>query len=481
MTDDIEPLERRPTELPEAAHVIRCFGGIRPTASLLGVAVSTVQGWKERGAIPKTRHQAIFEAAAQRGLDLTAEVSLERTTSSSPSEQSALQSAGPTAVRSPEPAPPASVEPTGSAQTQAARRSGGVAWLALVLAAAGLIAILTQPRWQPILFPDAQRDAAVPTSTLSIDNQIATIERRITGLEGRQAELLAGSDAAAVRISSLEERAQELSALSESTVSSPELASLTDRIAALEVSAVDETPSEALTAELRTLGDRLAELERDLAGQGAAVDQGAVKASIVALSTEVAAWSARLATLEAARVAGKESAAPIILAIGQLDAAIRTGKPFASAFDRVQTLAGDDFIVAGALAPLSVWADQGVPTRTDLRRRFNLLLAELAQPTDAGATDGWWPRIRGQLRGLVTVRRVGDGENAPPLSRAEQAVERGDLAVAVAALEGGVVSESEVVRQWITHAKARLAADAALASLEGHALDQLAKSGASIP
>ena len=79
------------------------------------------------------------------------------------------------------------------------------------------------------------------------------------------------------------------------------------------------------------------------------------------------------------------------------------------------------------------------------------------------------------------MRRVGDGENAPPLSRAEQAVERGDLAMAIRALEGGVVSESEVVRQWITHARARLATDATLVLLEGHALDQLAKPGAKIP
>ena len=70
MTDDIEPLGHRTAELPDAAHVIRCLGGIRPTASLLGVAVSTVQGWKERGAIPANRHQAILEAAPQQCVQL---------------------------------------------------------------------------------------------------------------------------------------------------------------------------------------------------------------------------------------------------------------------------------------------------------------------------------------------------------------------------------------------------------------------------
>ena len=39
----------------DAARVIEAFGGIRPMAKKLGVAVTTVQGWKERNAIPIRR------------------------------------------------------------------------------------------------------------------------------------------------------------------------------------------------------------------------------------------------------------------------------------------------------------------------------------------------------------------------------------------------------------------------------------------
>ena len=53
-----------------ALAVITAFGGIRPMAKALGVAVSTVQGWKERGAIPANRHEAILNAARAQKVEL---------------------------------------------------------------------------------------------------------------------------------------------------------------------------------------------------------------------------------------------------------------------------------------------------------------------------------------------------------------------------------------------------------------------------
>lgn len=53
-----------------ALAVIQRFGGIRPMATKLGVAVSTVQGWKNRGAIPESRHDEILAAARSNNIDL---------------------------------------------------------------------------------------------------------------------------------------------------------------------------------------------------------------------------------------------------------------------------------------------------------------------------------------------------------------------------------------------------------------------------
>jgi uroporphyrinogen-III synthase len=53
-----------------ALAVIQRFGGIRPMAHKLGMAVSTVQGWKNRGAIPESRHDEILAAARANNIDL---------------------------------------------------------------------------------------------------------------------------------------------------------------------------------------------------------------------------------------------------------------------------------------------------------------------------------------------------------------------------------------------------------------------------
>jgi len=56
----------------QAERIIARFGGIRPMAAKLGIAVTTVQGWKERGTIPQPRHGEILTAAEAEGITLDA-------------------------------------------------------------------------------------------------------------------------------------------------------------------------------------------------------------------------------------------------------------------------------------------------------------------------------------------------------------------------------------------------------------------------
>ncbi|MFL2659407.1 MAG: carph-isopro domain-containing protein [Alphaproteobacteria bacterium] len=49
----------------QVEQIISKLGGIRPTASKLGVAVSTVQGWKERNHIPVGRRKSIEDILGQ--------------------------------------------------------------------------------------------------------------------------------------------------------------------------------------------------------------------------------------------------------------------------------------------------------------------------------------------------------------------------------------------------------------------------------
>ena len=51
--------------------IIKKFGGLRPMSSKINVPVSTIQGWKKRGRIPKSRHADIQSAAQLHDIELT--------------------------------------------------------------------------------------------------------------------------------------------------------------------------------------------------------------------------------------------------------------------------------------------------------------------------------------------------------------------------------------------------------------------------
>lgn len=55
------------------ADVIAAFGGLRPMASQLGVAASTVQGWKDRNKIPENRLNAIAQKMQELHINLDGE------------------------------------------------------------------------------------------------------------------------------------------------------------------------------------------------------------------------------------------------------------------------------------------------------------------------------------------------------------------------------------------------------------------------
>jgi hypothetical protein len=464
MTNNSESTGHRTTELSDAAHVIESFGGIRPAASLLGVAVSTVQGWKERGVIPQNREQVITDVAALHGIDLAGDKT-ESSKSSSAVRASPMPDDHDSSAAKSRTAPP--VKQPSSASTKTKRSSGSVAWVALAVAGTALIAVISQPNWAPVLFPESSREAKLPPpiAALLSSDIIANLENHIAAVE--------------VRLAGLSTRIEAAELL-------PDVSPLNERIASLVLASGNESNAGEMAADLSALANRMAALEGQLSGESigsdAAAEIASLRAGILALSVEVAAWSTRLEALETVPTSQGGAAAALVLAIGQLDAAIRTGGPFASALDRVRTIGEGDFIVAGALAQLTVWAEDGIPTIGDLRLRFRPFVRALMQPGEVDAARvGWWPRVRSRLAGFVTVRRIGEGDDLSPIAQIELAVERGDLAVGVAALEERAASDSEAIQSWLIHAKARLAAEAALTSLGAHTLDELKRIGMATP
>jgi uroporphyrinogen-III synthase len=163
----------------------------------------------------------------------------------------------------------------------------------------------------------------------------------------------------------------------------------------------------------------------------------------------------------------------LVLAIGQLRELMGRGAPYAGALAAARSLAADDQAALQLLAAMEGAAERGVPTRAALRERFEKVATEAARADRVAQAEGWWRPIAERLSSLVTWRRVdavqGDGTEAI-LARAEQRVAADDLAGAVAESEKLQGPAAAAMQGWLADARARAAADAAMARLTTHVL-----------
>ncbi|MDJ0943498.1 MAG: uroporphyrinogen-III synthase [Kiloniellales bacterium] len=483
-----------------AVSVIGRFGGIRPMAQKLGIAVSTVQGWRERGVIPKGRHGQIRAAAAAGGIALPDEeldAAGKRTAAASaePSGPAKLpgpkpetpkpeaprpEAAKPETRKSdlskpdaPEPAePPSDAKPaprssmaTAAAAGRGSRSSsaplsGGGGWLfgfllgALVFLGGLGIAVLSRDTWLPLLGEPSGVVVAEPSPELL--ERLDALERALSAQEGA-----AGAEFAA-------EIGRLRAALS--------------RVEA-EVGAGASTSSEAQAA-LSGLEARLSSLDRRVAqlGRRTGADE-ALRADLDDLAARLDAIEGRLVALPQVgpdgRIALPEQVA-VVLAIAQLRDALRRSAPFARELDALTRLAGGDAELAAVLDTLAPNAAAGIPTRESLRAEFPQVARAIAAAGAGAGEEGWLAGVRRRLSDLVTVRPVGGdavGEDPGAVAaRAEARVAAGDLAGALAELDGLSGRAAAAAADWRRAARARGAAEDALQLLGGRVVESLAPS-----
>ena len=466
--------------------VIARFGGIRPMAGTLGVAVSTVQGWRERGAIPSRHHGRVLEAARAAGIEIgpadlgAAAGPSTATAASAPAPKSAASAASRAARKQaseppprPEPRPEPKLESKGAPKPppvtpksappppQVAAPSPGRSWLAgallgaLLLGAGASGAFLARDLWVPLVDPEYGR---------SDGGAVMALERRITELESATPLATLGSEA--------------LAPLAES------LAALEDRVAALAdpgAGAEAEARFAALAARLDRLaagipdGAALAEASQRIEDLAARIEDVAARPDP---APEISMLTRQVAKLAAARTETAATAsadAAFSLAVLQLRAALQGSGPFTAELGLLRDLAASDALAEGAevaalVAPLAVHAETGVPSLAGLKAEFPAAARAALIAARGGAGPGWWAGVVRRLSELVILRPVGRVEGASPgavLARAETWIRADDPGAALdelAALEGPA---AEALRAWREAAGARAAARQALAGLGG--------------
>lgn len=226
---------------------------------------------------------------------------------------------------------------------------------------------------------------------------------------------------------------------------------------------------------------RLAEIETQMK----ALDPAALKARIDGLESSLkdtrnfveeaqtgssvtgAALVERLGALEEQlkKVAPRPAAANAaeVVALGTLQDALASGKPFAKELGVVRSMLGE---AAAPLAPFESSASAGLPTIAALRQRFAELAPKLAREPEA--KGGYFSKLLSSASRLVEVRPVGEvaGTSAGAVTaRIETRLAKNDLSAALDEAAQLPEPAKTEAADWVASAKQRRDAGEAVKKL----------------
>lgn len=168
-------------------------------------------------------------------------------------------------------------------------------------------------------------------------------------------------------------------------------------------------------------------------------------------------------------------ASAIIGIAARLSAAVESGLPFTTDLALLTPFAQGDAKLGESTTVLQTYAQSGVASRPALVAEFPAV-AKAALADDV-ADDSFGERLLGKVRGLISLRRVGndvEGDGTEPkLARAEAALEAGDLARAVALVKTLPPQTARATAGWLSRAEAHLAAKQAADQISAQAVTLL--------
>ncbi len=297
---------------------------------------------------------------------------------------------------------------------------------------------------------DIVANAAVETARRDLNARLDDLEKRLRALSATAAEKPAGSDPV---VADLRSRVEALEGR-------PAAARPASPPAGMPTAEADKEMA-VLRAEIVTLHTALQALDQSVTGQ---------REQTKALGD---ALGARTAGEQKALVAARASA--VIGVAARLSSALDSGLPFAADLNLLAPLAQGDAKLTEVAAALQPYAQAGVASRTALAAGFPAVAK--AALVDDVADDSFGERLLGKVRGIVSLRRVGDdvpGDSAEAkLARAEAALDAGDLAKAVDLVKSLPPQTSKATSAWLARAEAHLAAKRAIDALAAHAISLL--------
>lgn len=510
-------LEDMPIE--KASEVIDRFGGIRPMAKKIDVAVTTIQGWKKRDVIPAARYSDIVKAAALHGVDLSGLI-----TDAPPVQQSqksldvaALAALAPGETEKETPAqkpdldleiPPTlaeeapviasytpaqgataakiEIQPPPSSRVRAANLEGARAqnfsWLSAILAlvALGALAALFWPR-------------AETNSALDEQQRLSALEQNVQEIKEKQSffgtlipedldeQIAALKDQAATAqetIGQAVEKAEEIS----NDVLAEDAGTLEQRYVKLQ----DHLAAIAQTPELQAMATRLESWGLQPAGQAqmnSATEE--LNAVMTSLGASLGTQGAFETALEAARSQSTAlnqtfegvpqndlKAAALLLGLTQFRSSLgRDNEAFADDLQVLSGLIGDENPeLSASLEKLAPYSEQGVLTPAGLLEEFKTMTGDAVVASLKGEDVSLTERAKARMNDMFQVEKNGQlvsgTDTQARMKAAEKLLNEGNLEGAIAEVEALEGPAAEAAAPWLSKAQATVMAQQASSMIE---------------
>lgn len=491
--------------IENASEVIERFGGIRPMAKKIDVAVTTIQGWKKRDVIPATRREAILNAAAEYDVDLSdivpeaPAVANENNRSGAPAELSAVPAAPQTPVAE---TPEKPVQPSMPSASKAAdeeermlspeeleeklaaveKRVVGSTTLIVavlivaVIAAAGL---LLWPK-DRARHGEADRLSALEARTQEIEGEVEgvkdqqsffgtlipeNLDEQLSSLQEQavQAREKAGeaiekarevsNDVLGENAGTLEQRMVKLEGHLEEMTGSPVLAGLLERVQGMSADAEGQSQLDNAMGELSKIMNGM---NTELAG----AENSAFEATLDAARGENEALQQTFANVPASDL----KAAALLLTMTQFRSSLnRDNDAFGSDLQVLMGLVGDDDPeLKASLEKLAPRAEQGVLTPAGLTNEFKSIAGDAVVASLKGEDVSLGEKAQARLNEVFEVEKDGElvsgTETQAKVAKAEGLLEQGNVEEAINTVQTLDPAALEQMGGWLKQANATLMA-----------------------
>ena len=439
-------------------RLVQRFGGIRPMANKLEVPVTTVQGWKKRGAIPAPRIADLRLAAQRHGIRLD-EAELELV---SRSDDRHGEAARPVAAVREAPALEPRVEPipvNTPLPVEPVRP--------MVAEAVPPFELAVEPEPPSAAAPGAmpERLSAARERLVAVQAAMATASQRFVVSDATRLSLaaaLVALVAAGIAVWSPPGATPPAPATASSSASERRIGDLESKVARV---ALEQ-------------GSQTASLEKQLSALDARLALAASKQNADELADRIAVLERDMPALQQ-RIATQGIGAPalgVLLAATQLRGVLATSTPFVNELAALRLTGFNDPPLRQALDAIGSRAANGIATEAWLIGRFSVVQTHILRAASDGnpvarVADVFLDSLSDWAPPLYHLTGVSEGATPRAIAdRAQAAMAAGDFARAVDIVGQLSGLPAEVATPWLGEARARVTADLSRFLLAKHML-----------